>query len=76
MDCIEKFLDNHGIDTSDFHNQIQLIDNSVNHIGTIQAGTAVVGGKGHIISGHGAVNNFGAGKAGTQPRAQGPKATP
>jgi hypothetical protein len=76
MDCIEKFLDDHGIDTSDFRNQIQLIDNSVNNIGTIQAGTAVVGGKGNIISGHGAVNNFGAGKTGAQPAAQGPKATP
>jgi hypothetical protein len=76
MDCIEKFLDDHGIDTSDFRNQIQLIDNSVNNIGTIQAGTAVVGGKGNIISGHGAVNNFGSGKTGAQPAAQGPKVTP
>jgi len=76
MDCIEKFLDDHGIDTSDFRNQIQLIDNSVNNIGTIQAGTAVVGGKGNIISGHGAVNNFGTGKTSAQPAAQGAKATP
>ena len=76
MDCIEKFLDNHGVDTSDFRNQIQLIDNSVNNIGTIQAGTAVVGGQGNIISGHGAVNNFGTGQARAQPGARGAQGTP
>ena len=72
MDCIEKFLDDHGIDTSDFRQQVQLIDNSISNIGTIQAGTAVVGGQGNIISGHGAVNNFGAGQAGAQPGGGGP----
>lgn len=72
MHCIENFLDDHGIDTSDFRNQIQLIDNSVSNIGTIQAGTAVVGGQGNIISGHGAVNNFGAGQQG----GSGPTGTP
>ena len=76
MDCIEKFLDDHGIDTSDFQNQIRLIDNSVSNIGTIQAGTAVVGGQGNIISGHGAVNNYGAGQAGPQPGPRGPAGTP
>jgi hypothetical protein len=75
MDCIEKFLDDHGVDTSDFHNQIQLIDNSVNNIGSIQAATAVVGGQGNIITGHGAVNNFGGGQAGAQPGARGPAGT-
>jgi len=76
MDCIEKFLDDHGIDTSDFQNQVRLIDNSVSNIGTIQAGTAVVGGQGNIISGHGAVNNYGAGQAGPQPGPRGPAGTP
>ena len=63
MDCIEKFLDDHGVDTSDFQNQMQLINNSVSNIGTIQAANAFVGGQGNIISGHGAVNNFGGGQA-------------
>jgi hypothetical protein len=75
MNCIEKFLDDHGIDTSDFRNQIQLIDNSVSHIGTIQAGTAVVGGQGNIIAGHGAVNNFVPGQAGAQPGGSSPQGT-
>jgi hypothetical protein len=76
MHCIERFLDDHGIDTSDFRNQIRLVDNSVNNIGTIQAGTAVVGGQGNIISGHGAVNNFGAGQAGGHQGGSGPMGTP
>ena len=72
MSCIETFLDDHGIDTSDFRNQIQLIDKSVSNIGTIQAVTAMVGGHGNIISGHGAVNNFSPGQAGAQPGGRSP----
>ena len=60
MDCVESFLDDHGVDTSDFQDQIQLITTSISNIGTIQAANAVIGGQGNIISGHGAVNNFGA----------------
>jgi hypothetical protein len=61
LDCIQQFLDDHGVDTSDFSHQVQNITTSVSHIGTVQAGTAVVGGQGNIVTGHGAVNNFGAG---------------
>jgi CHAT domain len=59
MDCIEKFLDHHGVDTSDFRDQVELINTSISKIGTVQAVNVVVGGQGNIISGHGAVNNFG-----------------
>jgi hypothetical protein len=61
LDCIQQFLDDHGVDTSDFSHQVQNITTSVSNIGTVQAGTAVVGGQGNIVTGHGAVNNFGAG---------------
>jgi hypothetical protein len=76
LDCIQEFLDDHGIDTSDFKQQMQLINNSVSNIGSIQAGTAVVGGQGNIVTGHGAVNNFGSGQATGQPGAGIPQATP
>ena len=65
LDCIQQFLDDHGVDTSDFSHQVQNITTSVSNIGTVQAGTAVVGGQGNIVTGHGAVNNFGAGPPGT-----------
>jgi hypothetical protein len=74
MDCIEAFLDDHGVDTSDFHDQVQLIATSISQIGTIQAGTAVIGGQGNIITGHGAVNNFGAPQRWGQPGPSGPPA--
>jgi hypothetical protein len=64
LDCIEQFLEDHGVDTSDFSHQVQNITTSVSNIGTIQAGNAVVGGQGHIVTGHGAVNNFGTGQPG------------
>jgi hypothetical protein len=67
MDSIEIFLQDHGVDTSEFHQQVQIINQSVNTIGTIQAGTAVVGGHGNIFTGHGAVNNFGSGQANSPP---------
>ena len=82
MDCIEAFLDDHGVDTSDFHDQIQLITTSISHIGTIQAANAVIGGQGNIISGHGVVNNFALpGPGGQQvtpgqPGSQGPQGPP
>ena len=62
-DCIQEFLDDHGVDTSEFKQQVQLITNQVSNIGTLQAGTALVGGQGNIVTGHGAVNNFGSGQA-------------
>jgi hypothetical protein len=65
LDCIQQFLDDHGVDTSDFSHQVQNITTSVSHIGTVQAGTAVVGGQGNIVTGHGAVNNFGTGASGS-----------
>jgi hypothetical protein len=66
MNCIAEFLKDHGVDTADFHNQVQQINNSISNIGTVQAGTAVIGGQSHIISGHGAVNNAGSQPAGRQ----------
>ena len=53
LGLVKQFLDDHGIDASEFSRNIQQVT-----IGTIQAGTAVVGGQGHLITGHGAVNNF------------------
>jgi hypothetical protein len=70
MDCIEKFLDDRGVDTSEFHDQVQFINNTVSNIGSIQAANAVVGGQGNIIAGHGAVNNFGPGPAAAPQGAQ------
>jgi hypothetical protein len=67
LDCIQQFLEDHGVDTSDFSHQVQNITTSVSNIGTIQAGHAVVGGQGHIVTGHGAVNNFGTGQPGGAP---------
>lgn len=72
MDCIEAFLDDHGVDTSDFGDQVKLITTSINQIGTLQAATAVIGGQGNIVYGHGAVNNFGP-QAGGQPGTPGPQ---
>ena len=76
LDCIQEFLDDHGVDTSEFKQQVQLITNQVSNIGTIQAGTAVIGGQGNIVTGHGAVNNFGSGQAAAQPGTGIPQATP
>jgi hypothetical protein len=67
MNCIAEFLKDHGVDTADFHSQVQHINNSINNIGTLQAGNAVIGGQGHIITGHGAVNNAGGHSASRQP---------
>jgi hypothetical protein len=72
MNCIAEFLKDHGVDTADFHRQVQNINNSINNIGTVQAGQAVIGGQGHMITGHGAVNQA-AGQAGSlQPTAARP----
>ena len=57
LDCLNKFLDDHGVNASE---QIELANKASIHIRTIQSGNAVVGGQGNIIVGHGAVNNFGA----------------
>jgi hypothetical protein len=67
MNCIAEFLKDHGVDTADFHNQVQHINNSINNIGMVQAGTAVVGGQGHMIAGHGAVNQAGGAAGARQP---------
>lgn len=64
LDCIGEFLDDHGIDTGEYKRQAQHITNQVSNIGSIQAGTAVIGGQGNIVTGHGAVNNFGPGNQG------------
>jgi hypothetical protein len=61
LGLIKRFLDDRGVDASEFSRNIQQVT-----IGTIQAGTAVVGGQGHLVTGHGAVNNFGS----TQARGQ------
>jgi hypothetical protein len=62
LGLIRGFLDDRGIDASEFSRNIQQVT-----IGTLQAGTAVVGGQGHLVTGHGAVNNFGSPQAGGQP---------
>ena len=64
MDCIKAFLDEYGVDTSDFHDQAQLITTSISNIDTTNVVNAVIGGQGHVITGHGAVNNFGSMRAG------------
>lgn len=66
MDCIKAFLDDHGVDTSEFEDQVKLIATSISQIGTLQAGTAIIGGHDNNIFTHGAVNSFGA-QAGGQP---------
>ena len=76
LDCIQEFLEDHGVDTSEFKEQVQLITTQVSNIGTIQAGTAVVGGQGNIVTGHGAVNNFGAGQLAGQPGTGTQQSTP
>ena len=76
LDCIQEFLEDHGVDTSEFKEQVQLITTQVSNIGTIQAGTAVVGGQGNIVTGHGAVNNFGAGQLPGQPGTGTQQSTP
>jgi hypothetical protein len=59
MTCIEEFLDDHGIDTSEFKQRVQLIVNMpLSTTGMVHAGAMVVGGQGNIVMGHGAVNNF------------------
>jgi hypothetical protein len=70
LDLIKKFLDDHGVDTSDFSKNIQQITNQVTNIGSVQAGTAVVGGQGHLVTGHGGFNNFGSAQQGGQPAGQ------
>jgi hypothetical protein len=72
LDLIKKFLDDHGVDTSDFSKSIQQVNNQVMNIQNLQAGTAVVGGQGNLVTGHGQVNNFGsAQKGGSSPAPQG-----
>jgi len=66
LDLIKKFLDDHGVDTSDFSQSIQQVNNQVMNIQNLQAGTAVVGGQGNLVTGHGQVNNFGTGQQGGQ----------
>jgi hypothetical protein len=61
LGLIKSFLDDYGIDASEFSRNIQQVT-----IGTIQAGIAVVGGQGHLVTGHGAVNNIGSPQAGGQ----------
>jgi hypothetical protein len=65
LGLIKKFLDDHGIDASEFSRNIQQVT-----IGTLQAGTAIVGGQGNLVTGHGAVNNFGAAQPGGQAAGQ------
>lgn len=60
LDLIKRFLDDHGVDTSDLSRNIQQVNTAVTNIQSLQAGTAVVGGQGNLVTGHGAVNNFGA----------------
>jgi hypothetical protein len=70
LGLIRGFLDDRGVDTSDFSKNIQQVTMAVTTIGTVQAGTAVVGGQGHLVTGHGAVNNFGSRQAGGQAAGQ------
>ena len=75
LELIKKFLDDHGVDTSDFSQNIQQVITQVTQIGSLTAGTAVVGGQSHLVTGHGAVNNFGPASHGGQSTG-GPTGTP
>lgn len=78
LDLIKGFLDQHGVDTSELSKNIQQVTTAVTNIQSLQAGNAVIGGQGNLVTGHGAVNNSGnvqGGQAGGQP-GQGVRGTP